>query len=126
MESSETHIGNHGQGGQVIPILLLAVTLGITVGIGDTLSYAEPFQLRESIKEVPGKEASHADRALAKRYFHLGLELAQEGKLGGAAVEYFRAIGEDETLAEAHANLGVALAQQGKIRAGHSSPSTRP
>ncbi len=87
----------------------------MTVATGDTVSYAEPFQLRESVKEIPGKDASLAQRTVAKRYFRLGVELAKIGKWGGAAVEYFRAIGEDDTLAEAHTNLGVALAQQGKV-----------
>ena len=63
-----------------------------------------------------------APRLLRKHWpndtFRLGVGLAKEGKWGGAAVEYFRAIGEDDTLAEAHTNLGVALAQQGKTERG--------
>ncbi len=75
---------------------------------------AEPIQLRESVKDISEKKASAAQRVLAKRYFHLGLELAKIGKWGAAALEYYRAVGEDDTLAEAHTNLGVALAQQGE------------
>lgn len=102
----------------MIPVVVFALTLGMTLWADGTLSFAEPGQLRENIKEIPGKDASFAQKALAKRYFRLGVELAKEGKWGGAAVEYFRAIGEDDTLAEAHTNLGVALAQQGKTERG--------
>ena len=95
-------------------VILLAITLGMTLWIGDRLSHAEPIQLRESVKEIPGTKSSLAQRALAMRYFHLGIALARDGKWGAAALEYFRAVAEDDTLAEAHTNLGVALAQQGE------------
>lgn len=98
----------------MIPVILLAFTLSMTFLTSDTLSYAELIQFRESAKEVLGKNSSVAQRALAMRYFHLGIALARDGKWGAAALEYFRAVAEDDTLAEAHTNLGVALAQQGE------------
>ena len=98
----------------MIPTLLITFILSITLWSGVTHSYAEQSQLRESVHTTPGLEPSMSARMLAKRHFRLGLELAKEGKWGGAAVEYFRAIGEDDTLAEAHTNLGVALAHQGR------------
>ena len=96
-------------------VILLAFTLGMTLWISDRLSHAGQFQLRESVKEIPeGKKSSLTQRALATRYFHLGIGLAKDGKWGAASLEYYRAIAEDDTLAEAHTNLGVALAQQGE------------
>ena len=98
----------------MIPVILLTFVVSMTLWTGNSLSTAEPIQLRENIKEISEKETSAAQRILAKRYFRLGLELANIGKWGAAALEYYRAVGEDDTLAEAHTNLGVALAQQGE------------
>ena len=100
-----------------MPLVFLTFLLGMTFFVGDRLSHADPIQLRESVKTIPEKESSAsaiATRALAMRYFNLGLELQKIGKWKAASLEYFRSVGEDDTLAEAHANLGLALAQQGE------------
>ena len=98
----------------MILVTFLSFSLGMTVWTGDRFAYAEPVQLRESVKEIFEKDSSLAQRKLATRYFHLGMGLAQKGKWAAAALEYFRAVAEDDSLAEAHTNLGVALAQQGQ------------
>ncbi len=98
----------------MILVWFLIFSLGMTLWTGDRLAYAEPIQLRESVNEISEKDSSVAQRALATRYFHLGIGLAKKGKWAAAALEYFRAVAEDDTLAEAHTNLGVALAQQGQ------------
>ncbi|GEM_PF-3030914 len=99
----------------MISRILLVCIVSISLSLGDRLSYGAQTQLSEKTTPEQGSSIGANDsRALAMRYFHLGLDLQKSGKWGAATLEYFRAIGEDETLAEAHANLGLALAQQGE------------
>lgn len=114
MGSSQTGIENHIKGGLVILVSFLIFSLGGTVWTSDRIAYAESVQLREIVKDISEEDSFLTQRALAMRYFNLGLGLAKKGKWAAAALEYFRSVAEDDTFAEAHTNLGVALAQQGQ------------
>jgi len=101
--------------GKFVVLVLLVMCIGFALPLfnGD-IANAELLHPVKNAKMVADQSPTAEEKAAARKHFELGVALAREGKWGGAAVEYYKAIGEDDTLAEAHTNLGVALAQNGR------------